>query len=482
MVQVNSSEQNNSKKIIWVLESAPHPVVLHMQLWKIKKLINDGKKVDVVVCGTNVGACMINPLAIKIVCINCQKIVKKSFKNINAELIYVDSLNSKDLHYEYLRKKKNSQKQKIWQVDSVFISKFRQRPEDSKSIFLKRSYEKLESAYHNLFGALTKIIDKENYSEVWTFNERGINSGAAIEVAKEKFISYAALELSGRDYKVGVAYNQTSYDPEFWRVEYFKTIATINRTKVKEGEEFFKNKLNGHWTNAPAFVKPKKIAEDLSNLKCIDVLFLFSSEDEFAALGEDWKMFYESQEDVCRQIKENFPNLNLSVRYHPNQRDIPKKILQNKLKILDQVGIDYYEPNSKYSSYDLIKISKIIVTFGSTIGLEAVFQGGKVIQVDKSWYSGLKVICQANSYSELVDYLKNPDKISIKKYRALSVGYFLMNFTTEECDQAYVTDFLIKPSNNLSNLLHKFIFLLELIISGRPIYYKIKTKLTRTFL
>ena len=57
-----------------------------------------------------------------------------------------------------------------------------------------------------------------------------------------------------------------------------------------------------------------------------------------------------------------------------------------------------------------------------------------------------------------------------------------MNFSTEECDQAYVTDFLIKPSNNLSNLLHKFIFLLELIISGRPFYDKIKTKLTRTFL
>ena len=473
----------SNKKIIWVLETPPHPVVLHMQAWKINKLINDGKNVDVVVCGTSVGACIVNPFAIKLVCIDCKRRVKKSFKNINVELIYVDSLNLNDLDHEHLCKKKNSQKKKIWNVDSVFISKFRQSLEDTKSSMLKRSYKKLESAYRGMYKSLTKIIDKDIYSEVWTFNERGLNSGAAIEVAKEKLIPYAALELSGRDYKVGVAYNRSAYDPEYWRVEYLKLIATIDRTKIRQGEEFFKNKLKGVWTNAPAFVKPKNILEDLSNLKCIDILFLYSSEDEFAALGEDWKMFYESQEDLCRQVKENFPNLNLAVRFHPNQVEIPKGILASKFKILKQAGINYYEPNSKYSSYELIKISKIIVTFGSTIGLEAVFQGVKVLQADKGWYSGLKVICQANSYSELMDYLKNPDKISIKKYRALGVGYFLMNFSTEECDQAYVTDFLNKPySYQISNLLYKLIFLIELIVSGRPVYRKIKSKLARTFL
>jgi len=468
------------KKILWVLETPPHPVVLHMQIWKIKKLINEDKIVDVVVCGSAVGACIANPLAIKLICNYCEKQVRKSFENISANLIFADEVSQKKYNIE--NENIINSRRSIWNVDSVFISKFRQNPVDTNSIFLKKSYDSLEIAYNNMMHILSKIANNRIYKEIWTFNERGINCGAAIATAKLKEIPYAALELSGRDYMVAVAYNRSAYEPQFWTDEYLKMMAKTSRKEIIKGKEFFENKIKGIWTVAPAFVIPKKVQTDITILKEIDILFLYSSEDEFAALGDKWKRFYGTQEDVCLRVRERFPKLRISVKFHPNQDDIPKKLLIKKLNLLGENGITCYKPKDEYTSYDLISKSKIIITFGSTMGYEAVYQMRKVIQVDSSWFSGLQIISQADSFSELFGYIDNPNKISIKKYRALSLGYFLMRFKTEECDQAYVTDYFINPKKStLLGYLCKISMLFELIIARRPILPRIKLVITRYY-
>lgn len=468
----------NDKKVIWVLDTPLHQVVLDMQSWKLKKLVAEGSQVDVVICGTSVGACVLNPLGLKKICSYCKSKAKIAMSKIEVNLIDIDELplsvareNARE------RSKLNGY---VWNVESVFVSKFRIHLTDKTSRVLKHSYTKLHLAYHSMLESLRTIVRERKYNEVWTFNERGINCGAAIECAKQEGLPYGAFELCGRDYKVTVAYNSSVFTSQFWSIEYRKLISSTSRKQVMQGKAFFEAKLRGEWTNDRVYQTPKAVPVDLQNLGLVDVLFLYSSEDEFAALGESWKRFFSSQEEVCVFVKKNFPGWNIAVRFHPNQAGIPKNTLKEKISLLKQNGIRVFEPKSEISSYELLSNAKVIVTFGSTIAIEAVYQGRKVVQVDKYLYSDLRIISQANSYTELLEFLNNPSKITKKRFRALGMGYCWLNYTSEECDQAYVTEHFLNPKpvelSLYGRVYFKVVLLVELFLSDRPLNLQEKTR------
>lgn len=475
----------NDQKIIWVLETPLHKVVLDMQSWKINKLVAEGRQIDVFMCGTSVGACIVNPLGLKKICGYCKGKARDAMSKIEVKLIDVDELPLSEARKN--ARELSNLKGYVWNVESVFISKFRVPLTDNTSRILKHSYTKLHLAYRTMLESLRTIVRAGKYNEVWTFNERGINCGAAIECAKLEGLPYGAFELCGRDYKVTVAYNSSVFTSQFWSIEYRKLISSISRKQVMQGKAFFEAKLRGEWANDRVYQKPKAVPVDLRNLGLVDVLFVYSSEDEFAALGESWKRFFSSQEEVCVFVKKNFPSWNIVVRFHPNQAGLPKNTLEEKISLLKQNGIRVFEPKSDISSYDLLSKAKIIVAFGSTIAIEAVYQGRKVVQVDKYLYSDLRIISQANSYSELLGFLNNPSKITIKRFRALAMGYCWFNYTSEECDQAYVTDYFLNPKpielSLYGRIYCKVVSLVELYLSGRPmnLLEKIRKVIVRSF-
>ena len=463
----------NKKKIIWVLDTPLHKVVLDMQSWKINKLVAEGMQVDVVVCGPSIGACIVNPLGSKKICGYCKDKAINALSKIEVNIIDIDKFSLHEARKNAIELSKL--KEYIWNVESVFISKFRVSLTDNTSRILKRSYAKLNLAYLTMLESLRTIVRAGIYNEVWTFNERGINCGAAIECAKLEGIPYGAFELCGRDYKVTIAYNTSVFTSQFWSIEYRKLISSISRKQVFEGKAFFEAKLRGEWVNDRVYQKPKSEPVDLRDFGLFDVLFVYSSEDEFAALGESWKRFFNSQEEVCLFVKKNFPSWNIAVRFHPNQAGLPKNIIEGKIFLLRQNGIRVFEPKSDISSYDLLSKAEIIVAFGSTIAIEAVYQGLKVVQVDKYLYSDLRIMSQANSYNELLDLLNNPSKITVKRFRALGMGYCWLNYSSEECDQAYVTDYFLNPKplelNLFASIYCKVVSLVELYLSGRPMHF-----------
>lgn len=460
----------NEEKVLWVLDTPLHSVVLDMQAWKIKKLIAEGKQIDVVMCGTSVGACIVNPLGLKRICGYCKGRARSVMSQIDVKLIDIDELTLSEIR-ESTREHAKLQDY-VWNVESVFLTKFRVHLKDTSSRILKHSFSKLHLAYHVMLDSLRAIVRLGNYNEVWTFNERGINCGAAIECAKLEGLPYGAFELCGRDYKVTVAYNSSVFTTQYWSIAYRKLISSISRKQVMQGKEFFEAKLRGEWTNDKVYQTPKSGPANLGHLGKIDALLLYSSEDEFAALGESWKRFFSSQDEVSIFVKKNFPEWNVVVRFHPNQGGIPARMLKDKISLLEQNGIHVFAPKSDISSYDLLSTAGIIVTFGSTIAIEALYQGKKVVQVDKYLYSDLHILSQANSYPELLGFLNNPSRITKKRFRAIGLGYCWLNYTSEECDQAYVTDYFLTPRPSDLSWLGKIyctvVLQIELFLSGRP--------------
>ena len=156
------------------------------------------------------------------------------------------------------------------------------------------------------------------------------------------------------------------------------------------------------------------------------VIFL-SSDDELASLGEDWESPFTY--DIIANVKricEIFHDHEVIVRLHPNQVGQGKKILEIYKEIegcFDHLQIIY--PKDKVNSYLLINKSDFIVSFGSTISVEATYMGKVSILLGKQIYDRLDVVYVPNSFEELGQIIRSKTPVKPKsQYLSLVYGYF----------------------------------------------------------
>jgi len=421
-------------KILWCLEMPLDSRAFLMQKWKIDKLAST-YDITIVVCNENVGSCYLNPFGIKNFCRYCSKTVKESLKNSEVTIYEIPKI---------LNDVSSNNVDDLGAI-STFITKFRRTPNEIKLSLLRKSLNKLSSAGIIYKAQIESFLGGNSFKSLWTFGGRTNIAKAAVDAAVRKNVDYYCMELAGVDGKIHLSKNQRNFDSDYIQNKFSNYLKKIDRKDVKESAVFFEKKLKGEPTNDVVYYKPQKELEKRVALPGYDIIFLLSSLDERAALGGEWDPFYESQEQVCVWISNKFPQYKYAVRYHPNQSYLSKKDLKKSKEYLEANGIMFFGPKSEISSYDLIPNAKIVVTFGSTISVEAAYQKKRVLVVGHSFSMG--VLCHANSFSEIYFYLSNPEKIPLRKYRAMAYAHQIMNYSAEFCDVPYVT----APRNILSN-------------------------------
>ncbi len=121
------------------------------------------------------------------------------------------------------------------------------------------------------------------------------------------------------------------------------------------------------------------------------VTFFLSSQDECESLGPEWRSVFRDNVDVIHQAATQFPDTLFCVRFHPNQASILSDVEHgfDRLDILRNVKI--FGPTDDINSYLLIDWSDIVVTFTSTISVEACWRGVPVIQLGPSFYDQLGI-------------------------------------------------------------------------------------------
>lgn len=159
-----------------------------------------------------------------------------------------------------------------------------------------------------------------------------------------------------------------------------------------------------------------------------NVSIFTSSEDEFVSIGESWRNpLYENQVEALRQIIADLASLanppHLYVRIHPNLRtvnnDYSRQLLDLKAPFATVIP-----PNDPTDSYELLKQSDQIVTFGSSIGIEAVFWDKPSILLGPCFYQGFVGIRQPKSHREAVELISAALPPSSDKSGALMYGYW----------------------------------------------------------
>jgi hypothetical protein len=158
-----------------------------------------------------------------------------------------------------------------------------------------------------------------------------------------------------------------------------------------------------------------------------------SSEDEFVAIGDLWENpIYKSQSDaverLIRDALARFPGVHFYVRMHPNLVGIANKEV-NKMRALRSPNLTLIEPESKISTYALLDAVDRVITYGSTIGIEATFWRKVSIMAGHALYEHLDVVYRPANHAEMINLLEAD--LEPKSFRdSIKYGFCMQTFGT----------------------------------------------------
>jgi hypothetical protein len=189
---------------------------------------------------------------------------------------------------------------------------------------------------------------------------------------------------------------------------------------------------NGDWHHFTGAQQKERLPDDWDASKHNVSIFL-SSEDEFVAIGDQWKMpLYKDQVEGLRQIKTSIlPRLGnqvrIYVRVHPNSKNTGKKFLEG-LQSLHAPGFAIIPSDSPVSTYKLMMESSKVVSFGSTMGIESTYWGKPSICLGKSFYINLGVTHNPISHDDVLDLLLDTQVLAKSNDAMLKYGYYWKTF------------------------------------------------------
>jgi hypothetical protein len=198
------------------------------------------------------------------------------------------------------------------------------------------------------------------------------------------------------------------------------------------GAKFFMDRIRGVTPNWYSFLEQQQEGTLPTGWEATkrNIAIFSSSEDEFEGIDEEWdKTLYPSQLEGVKAIADSFaglPNFHFYFRLHPNLRRVTNSYTQ-QLRTLRAPNLTVLQPESSDSTYALMRNADKIITFGSTMGIEATFWGKPSILAGRSWYERLNGTYNPKTHSELVALLQS-DLPPMDKKGALIYGYYMSTF------------------------------------------------------
>lgn len=140
-----------------------------------------------------------------------------------------------------------------------------------------------------------------------------------------------------------------------------------------------------------------------------NITIFCSSDDEFVAIGDAWKNdIYPNQVDAIAQIVQDMreiePATQIYLRMHPNLTGVDNDRCR-RMKNLSSPNLTVILPDAKVDTYRLVRESDTVVTFGSSVGAEAVFWGTPSVLLGPCYYQNLGGVYRVNAHADTLELL-----------------------------------------------------------------------------
>ena len=276
-----------------------------------------------------------------------------------------------------------------------------------------------------------KVIRTENPDRIYLFNGRFANNRAILDAALQSGVDVRIHERGAHKYH----YSVNHFMPhDFAKIRELMTKAwpAAPEDRFAVAKNFFSN-LRGRvevgWTSFTANQK-----HSFSRNECTSgpekrlVAYFSSTDDEYVAVGDivKWDRWPDQLSAVRSLIEvvRKDPNLELVIRLHPHLSKKHPYDLECWREMELPVNAQILDPLDPTDSYSLLEQADVVVTSGSTIGIEAVYWGKPSVCLGPSLYSQLEAVYLPADERELAETLSRHDLLAVPD-KALPYGYYM---------------------------------------------------------
>jgi hypothetical protein len=294
----------------------------------------------------------------------------------------------------------------------------------------KKQISLLFSEGYSFYEYIKRIIIGYNINKGYIFNARYCFSRAFFDAFLEKSINVYNHDRGATLYKYDIFENKLFHDIS----EYTKRVNALwdkeQDTSLKRNiaDDFFKKRYFGKSTNYISYTNEQDIQKLPENLqKYKKVIVIFSSSDfEFNYISDEYTYkFYNSQSDGIIKIVNslrNYSDIGIYVREHPNQKN-RNNHQRSSLRNIYADNFNLIPAESDISSYTLLKKANVVITFNSTMGIEATYWGIPSILCSNAIYEKFNIVYQPSSHEEVINMILS-DLESIVSDDVLKYGYY----------------------------------------------------------
>ena len=135
------------------------------------------------------------------------------------------------------------------------------------------------------------------------------------------------------------------------------------------------------------------------------------------------------------------------------------------------------DADSEVSTYDLVKAVDLVITFGSSVGIEASFMGTPSIVMGKTPYLILNTCIQPINHNAMIEIIKIFEEFGILPWtsnQSYLYGYYMKSYgqTFKYAKQTNVSQALLIKNGKVTNINYSFKILLLRIIRKISLFGK----------
>ncbi len=276
------------------------------------------------------------------------------------------------------------------------------------------------------------IVDDFVPDEIYLFNGRFAEVHPLVELARAKGIPFYSMEAgSGSNYELFK--NHLPHSIKYREKRILDNWESGDAgTKEQKAKKWFESKRDGLETYERSFTSQQdknRHPEDFDKKKQ-NIAIFNSSEDELKAIMEWASPLFKYQNEAINQIVSHYvenENFHFYLRVHPNLGEV-KNIQMDEILQMNFKNLTIIPPDSPIDTYSLIDVCDKVITFGSSVGIEATFWGKPSILYGKAFYLNLDVAYVPQSFAELCDLIERKELPPKNKDNTLSYGFYMSEY------------------------------------------------------
>ena len=286
--------------------------------------------------------------------------------------------------------------------------------------------KKIIYSYLEVYSATKIEIQDKNIEKVHVFNGRFLHERAVRDCAKNLQTEVLIFETTRDRYFQRLEGFHSRTDNQKYMLEHWANSLDSESNKFEIGSLYFEELRS---KNNPFKVE----STEKFNRRNKFFVYFSSSDDEAVGFWDEWREPLGNQLEVVRRLQDIFNLQNefdLIIRLHPNLSNKGTSVKSNWSTISPTKRSMVIGPTAKISSYELLDNCVGVISYGSTLGLEAAFNLKPSIVLADSGYDLLEVVDKAQSWDEVAQWLQVGHKMSsesseLRRKNSTIRGYYL---------------------------------------------------------